>query len=76
MWLYPAVRAPANAHDAAILTCDTNLQKNCFICFNESPLKMVKTAFYFSLTVLFVLKIFKVLSWVFGHVHITDWLQI
>ena len=33
---------------------------------NESPLKMMKNAFYFTLKVLFVLKIFKVLSWVLG----------
>ena len=24
-------------------------QKNCFICFNESPLKMIKNAFLFHL---------------------------
>ena len=34
----------------------------CFICFYESPLKMVKNAFYFILKALFVLKIFKFLS--------------
>ena len=33
---------------------------------NESPLKMMKNAFYFTLKVLFVLKIIKVLSWVLG----------
>ena len=43
-------------------------QKNCFICFNESPLKMIKNVFYFILEVRFVLKIFKVLSGLFGHV--------
>ena len=42
--------------------------KNCFICFNESPLKMIKNVFYFILEVRFVLKIFKVLSGLFGHV--------
>ena len=36
-------------------------KKICFICFNESPLKMMKNAFYFILKVLFVLKIFKFL---------------
>ena len=30
-----------------------------FICFNESPLKMMKNNFYFSLEALFVIKIFK-----------------
>ena len=26
---------------------DSHLPKNCFICFNESPLKMMKDTFYF-----------------------------
>ena len=30
-----------------------------FICLNESPLKGMKNAFYFTLKALFVLKIFK-----------------
>ena len=33
----------------------------------ESPLKMVKNAFYFLLKALFVLKIFEFLSWLFSH---------
>ena len=37
----------------------------CFICFKESSLKMMKSAFYFILTALFVLKIFKFWSWFF-----------
>ena len=37
-------------------------KKNCVICFIESPLKMMKNAFYFILKALFVLKIFKFLS--------------
>ena len=41
--------------------------KICFICFNESPLKMMKNAFYFILKALFVVKIFKFLSLLFGH---------
>ena len=32
------------------------------ICFNDSPLKMMKNAFYFILNSLFILKIFKFLS--------------
>ena len=36
---------------------------------NESPLKLMKNVFYFILTALFVLKIFKFLSWLFGHVQ-------
>ena len=43
------------------------LKKNCFICYNESPLKIMKNVFYFILKGLFVLKIFKFLSWHFGH---------
>ena len=38
----------------------------CFICLNESPLQMMKNAFYFILKALFVLKIFKFFSWFFG----------
>ena len=30
-----------------------------FVCFNESPLKMMKNAFYFILKALFVLKLCK-----------------
>ena len=44
----------------------TTFQKNCFICFNESPLKMMESAFYFIWTALLVLKIFKFLYWFFG----------
>ena len=34
----------------------------------ENPLKMMKNAFYFTSKAFFVLKIFKFLSWFFGHV--------
>ena len=45
------------------LKSDSHLPKKfLFICFNESPLKMMKNAFYFTLKALFVFKIFKVLS--------------
>ena len=44
-------------------------EKYLFICFNKSPLKMMKNAFYFILKALFVLKIFKFLSGHFGHVE-------
>ena len=37
-------------------------KKHCFICFNESLLKMMKNGFYFILKALFVLKKFKYLS--------------
>ena len=39
-----------------------------FLAF-ESPLKVMKNAFNFTLEALFVLKIFKFLSWLFGHVE-------
>ena len=35
----------------------------------------MKNAFYFILKALFVLKIFKFLSWPFGHVGKTAWLE-
>ena len=43
-------------------------KKICVICLIESPLKMMKNAFYFILKSLFVLKIFKFLLRLFGHV--------
>ena len=50
-------------------------KKNCVIYFIESPLKMMKNAFYFILKALFVLKIFELLSWLFGHLGKTAWLE-
>ena len=41
-------------------------QKKCIICFVE--ITMMKNAFYFILKALFILKIFKFLSGLFGHV--------
>ena len=59
-----------------ILKSDSNLpKKNFFICFNGSPSKMIKNAFYFILKSLFVLKTFKFLSWLFGHVEKATWLE-
>ena len=49
-------------------------KKSCFICFNESPLKVMKNAFHFILKTLFVLKILKFLSWLFGYAEKTAWL--
>ena len=46
-------------------------KKILFICFNESLLKMIKNVFYFILKALFILMIFKFLSWHFGHVEET-----
>ena len=43
-----------------LLKSDSHLPKNnCVISLIESPLKMIKNAFYFILKALFVLKIFK-----------------
>ena len=45
------------------LKSDSRLPKKfLFICFNESPLKMIKNTFYFILKAIFVLKIFEFLS--------------
>ena len=35
----------------------------------ETPLKLVKSPFYFTLKALLVLKIFKILSWLLGQVE-------
>ena len=50
-------------------------KNNCFICFNESPLKMMKNAFYFILIALFSLQIFEFLSQLFGDIEKTDLLE-
>ena len=56
------------------LKSDSHLpKKNCVIYLIESPLKMMKNAFYFILKALFVLKIFKFLSQLFGHEGKTTW---
>ena len=41
----------------------------------ESSLKMMKNIFYFLLKALFVLKLSKFLSWLFGHVEKIVWLK-
>ena len=51
------------------------LKKISVTCFHENPLKIMKNAFYFMLKALFVLKVFKFLSWHFGHVGKTAWLE-
>ena len=45
----------------------SHLSKNSFICFNESPLQMMKNDFCVTLKAFLVLKIFDFLSWIFGH---------
>ena len=50
------------------LKSDSHLPKKiCVICLIESPLKMMKNAFYFILKAFFILKIFQFLSRLFGH---------
>ena len=43
-------------------------KKNYFIFFVVSPLKLMGNAFYFILKALFIFKIFKFLSCLFGYV--------
>ena len=50
-------------------------KKIFIICFSDSPSKMMENAFYFILKALFVPKIFKFLSWLFGYVEKTAWLE-
>ena len=58
---------------------EVHIKKKSFpkkiVCFKESPLKMMKNAFYFILKFLFVLKILKSLSCPFAHVEKTTWLE-
>ena len=61
-----------NLRFSNFLKPDSHIPKKIiFICFIESPLKMMKNAFYLILKALFVLKIFKFLSWHFGHAEET-----
>ena len=58
------------------LKSDSRLPKKfLFICSNERPLKMMENALYFILKTLFILKIFKFLSWHFGLVEEMAWLE-
>ena len=57
------------------LKSDSHLSKKKIICFNESPLKMMKNALYFILEALFVLKIFKFLPWLFFDVEKAAWVE-
>ena len=53
----------------SFLKSDPHLPKRfCLIYLIESPLEIMKNSFYFILKALFVLKIFKFLSQLFGHV--------
>ena len=50
------------------LKSGSHLPKNCFICFNGNVEKCFLKA-------LSILKIFKCLFWLFGHVEKTAWLE-
>ena len=54
---------------------DSHLPKKITFCINWNPFKKDKNAFYFILKALFVLKIFKFLSWFFGHLEKATWLE-
>ena len=57
------------------LKADSHFPKKVyFISFSESSLKRTKNAFYSIWKALFVLKIFKFLSWLFAHIVKTAWL--
>ena len=55
------------------LKSDSNFPKK--ICFNDSPSKVMKNAFYFILKTFFVVKIFKFLSWHFDLLEKMAWLE-
>ena len=59
-----------------ILKSESHLPKKLFYLAQWKPFKMMKNAFYFISIALFVLKIFKFLSWLFGHAEETVWLEI
>ena len=41
----------------------------------KSPLKTIRNAFYLTLKALSICKMFRFLSWLFGHVERTSWLE-
>ena len=51
----------------------SSFKKVAFICFDESPLKILKNATYFMLKTLLVLETFTILLWLFGYVE--KWLD-
>ena len=53
----------------------SNSEKILQILATEIPLKVMKNAFYFNFEALFVLKIFKFLSWNLGNLKKAAWLE-
>ena len=70
-WLLRSVTFTAKLELVFVLKSDSHL----FTCFNDSPSKLTKNAFYFILKALFVLKIFAFLSWLFRHAEKTAWIE-
>ena len=62
-------RHELTSSQTVFLKSDSHLQNFVFICFNDSPSKMMKNAFCFILKALFVLKMFKIMFRLFGHVE-------
>ena len=54
-----------------MLKSDSHLPKNFVLLAPMIPLTMMKIPFHFILKALFVLKIFKFFSWMFGHLETT-----
>ena len=50
-------------------------KKDLYYLLHWKPFKMMKNTFYFIIKGLFLLKTFKFLSWLFGHVGKTAWLE-
>ena len=73
LWCNKVLPYPCSIKDRlTYLNLVSHLPKKLFyICFNDNPSKMMKNAFYFILKMLFVLRIFRFLSWLFGHVEKT-----
>ena len=63
---YVIIRYFFHIKEKTVFKIELSPFKKCYICFNESPLKMTKNVFYFILKALFVLKIFKFLSSLFS----------
>ena len=54
-------------YNGLIYNVKYHCKKNFFLCLNESPFKMMPTAFYFMFKALFVLYIFKLSSRLFSY---------
>ena len=57
------------------LNSDSHLPKKIYYLLDWKRFEMINNAFYFILKALFVLKILKLLSRLFGHIRKTAWLE-